>query len=268
MQIDKLFDELDARALDEVLTLPVRGTAEVSARRIRRRVNRTLDADPAARRTHRMQLCRRAVCAALIAACLITGAFAAAAKFNLLRGWLDEDRIGALAVNTERQTVETNDLRLTLEESLSDDTTTYIAYSITALSDTGRSMLQTAAETPGSIVSAAFSTESDALVTICTGSRTGATQFRTDGGSVFTESLESDAADPPAVPLLYHRRRHGQPAPDRRRNAARCAAHGACADGGYPVRPVCRAAAAQRDNRAPVFAAPDQPGLCARRAAA
>ena len=194
MQIDKLFDELDARALDEVLTLPVRGTAEVSARRIRRRVNRTLDADPAARRAHRMQLCRRAVCAALIAACLITGAFAAAAKFNLLRGWLDEDRIGALAVNTEQQTVETDDLRLTLEESLSDDTTTYIAYSITALSDTGRTMLQTAAETPGSIVSTAFSTESDALVTICTGSRTGATQFRTDGGSVFTESLESDAA--------------------------------------------------------------------------
>ena len=52
MQIDKLFDELDARALDEVLTLPVRGTAEVSARRIRRRVNRTLDADPAARPGH------------------------------------------------------------------------------------------------------------------------------------------------------------------------------------------------------------------------
>ena len=68
MQIDKLFDELDARALDEVLTLPVRGTAEVSARRIRRRVNRTLDADPAAHRTHRMQLCRRAVCAAVCCA--------------------------------------------------------------------------------------------------------------------------------------------------------------------------------------------------------
>ena len=100
MRIPELFDELNEHELDELLDLPVRGTAAVSVRRVRRRVNRALDADPAERRVHMKQAYKKGICAALIAACLLTGAFAAATKLNLLRRWLDEDSIGELVVNT------------------------------------------------------------------------------------------------------------------------------------------------------------------------
>lgn len=142
MRISELFDELDEHELDELLDLPVRGTAAVSARRVRRRVNRALDVDPAERRVHMKQAYKKGICAALIAACLLTGAFAAATKLNLLRGWLDEDSIGELVVNTDKQSIETDDLRLTLEESLSDGTTTYVAYTLTALTEAGQAMLE------------------------------------------------------------------------------------------------------------------------------
>ena len=142
MRIPELFDELNEHELDELLDLPVRGTAAVSVRRVRRRVNRALDADPAERRVHMKQAYKKGICAALIAACLLTGAFAAATKLNLLRGWLDEDSIGELVVNTDKQSVETEDFRLTIEESLSDESTTYVAYSLTALSDYGWAILE------------------------------------------------------------------------------------------------------------------------------
>ena len=87
------------------------------------------------------QAYKKGICAALIAACLLTVAFAAATKLNLLRGWLDEDSIGELVVNTDKQSVETEDFRLTIEESLSDESTTYVAYSLTALSDYGWAIL-------------------------------------------------------------------------------------------------------------------------------
>ena len=122
MRISELFDELDERELNELLDLPAPEAPAVSARDIRRRVNQTLDADPAERRVHMKQAYKKGICAALVAACLLTGAFAAAAKLNLLRDWLDEDSIGELVVNTDR-------------ESMSDETTTYIAFSVTALSD-------------------------------------------------------------------------------------------------------------------------------------
>ena len=141
MRISELFDELDERELNELLDLPAPEAPAVSARDIRRRVNQTLDADPAERRVHMKQAYKKGICAALVATCLLTGAFAAAAKLNLLRDWLDEDSIGELVVNTDRQSIETDDLRLTLEESLSDETTTYIAYSVTALSDEGIALL-------------------------------------------------------------------------------------------------------------------------------
>ena len=64
------------------------------------------------------QAYKKGICAALIAACLLTVAFAAATKLNLLRGWLDEDSIGELVVNTDKQSVETEDFRLTIEDHL------------------------------------------------------------------------------------------------------------------------------------------------------
>ena len=52
MRISELFDELNQSELDELLDLPVRGTEAISARDIRRRVDRALDEDPMERRIH------------------------------------------------------------------------------------------------------------------------------------------------------------------------------------------------------------------------
>lgn len=141
MRISELFDELNQAELDELLDLPVRDTESISSQFIRRRVDRALDEDPAERRIHMKRTYKRVLCAALIAAVLLTGALAAASRLNLLRGWLPDDGIGELVVNTEQQSIENGDLRLTLEESLADETMTYIAYSLTALTDKGQAIL-------------------------------------------------------------------------------------------------------------------------------
>lgn len=141
MRISELFDELNQSELDELLDLPVRGTEAISARDIRRRVDRALDEDPMQRRIHMKRTYKKVLCAALIAAVLLTGALATASRLNLLRGWLPDDGIGELVVNTEKQSIENGDLRLTLEESLADETLTYIAYSLTALTDEGQAIL-------------------------------------------------------------------------------------------------------------------------------
>lgn len=195
MRISELFDELDEHELDELLDLPVRGTAAVSARRIRHRVNRALDADPAERRVHMKQAYKKGICAALIAACLLTGAFAAATKLNLLRGWLDEDSIGELVVNTDKQSVETQDFRLTIEESLSDESTTYVAYSLTALSDYGRAILEDLEREEadrtvwtGQDISTG-STSAESLITVQTKGSSKVTNVTQSPRSVLTEYL-------------------------------------------------------------------------------
>lgn len=183
MQIAELFDELNEQELEALTALPVRGTADVSVRAIRRRVGRALDEDPAERRGHMKQVYKKGICAALIAACLLTVAFAAAAKFDLLRVWLKDDSFGALEINTEKQSIDNGDLRLTLEESLSDATTTYVAYSLTALTEAGEEML----EDPFGKVSTDPETPSEDLVEI----RKGLTVNRDgSGGGHFVTTLE------------------------------------------------------------------------------
>ena len=81
MRISELFDELDEHEQNELLDLPVRGTAAVSVRRVRRRVNRALDADPAERRVHMKRAYKKGICAALIAACLSILAYGSLAYF-------------------------------------------------------------------------------------------------------------------------------------------------------------------------------------------
>ena len=184
MQIAELFDELNEQELEALTALPVRGTADVSVRAIRRRVGRALDEDPAERRGHMKQVYKKGICAALIAACLLTAAFAAAAKFDLLRVWLKDDSFGALEINTEKQSIDNGDLRLTLEESLSDATTTYVAYSLTALTEAGEAML----EDPFGKVSTDPETPSEDLVEI----RKGLTVNRDgSGGGHFVTTLET-----------------------------------------------------------------------------
>lgn len=139
MRISELFDELDEQALDELLTLPERETPAMSARNIRRRVNRTLDEDPTERRRHMKQLLKKGVCAALVAASLLTGAFAAS-QTDFWQYWF-EDGTGNLAVNSDKKSIQNADLRLTLEESLADGNHALVIFSVTALSDTGRKQL-------------------------------------------------------------------------------------------------------------------------------
>ena len=59
MQIAELFDELNEQELEALTALPVRGTADVSVRAIRRRVGRALDEDPAERRGHMKQVYKK-----------------------------------------------------------------------------------------------------------------------------------------------------------------------------------------------------------------
>ena len=139
MRIHDLFDELSAAEQEELLSLPLREHPTVSTRRIRRRVNAALDRDPSARRQHHRRIVQRAVCAAAIAALLLTGAVAAV-RTGLLSDWLP-DGIGDLMLNTTPQSIGNGDLRLTLEESLSDINVTYLAYSLTAQTPQGQALL-------------------------------------------------------------------------------------------------------------------------------
>ena len=139
MQIAELFDELNEQELEALTALPVRGTADVSVRAIRRRVGRALDEDPAERRGHMKQVYKKGICAALIAASLITGAFAAS-QMDFWHEWF-ANGTGDLDINTEKQSIDNGDLRLTLEQSLSDGDRTMIVYSLTALTDQGRKAL-------------------------------------------------------------------------------------------------------------------------------
>lgn len=207
MRISELFDELDTRELDELLDLPVRDTTVVSARNIRCRVNRALDKDPTERRVHMKQAYKKGICAALIAAVLLTGALAAASRLNFLRGWLQEDTIGELIVNTDQQSIDNGDLRLTLEESLSDQTITYIAYSLTALTEKGQAILNdlqseddTKAVWAGAAVTSGFDASADALIGVNTGSSTKVTNRAPSTSSIRTESLD-DVSQPDR--LLY-----------------------------------------------------------------
>lgn len=139
MRISDLFDELEDRERNELLTLPERETPAVSVHTIRRRVNQTLDEDPLERKRHMRQLFKKGVCAALIAASLITGAFAAS-QTDFWQYWF-ENGTGDLDVDCSKQSIQNADLRLTLEESLADDNHALVIFSVTALSDTGRKQL-------------------------------------------------------------------------------------------------------------------------------
>lgn len=149
MRISELFDELNQAELDELLDLPVRGTEAISARDIRRRVDQTLDKDPIERRRHMKQLFKKGVCAALIAASLLTGAFAAS-QSNFWQYWFEKGT-GNLAVNSDKQSIENADLQLTLEESLADGNHALVIFSVTALSDAGRTQLYSDGLTDGGI---------------------------------------------------------------------------------------------------------------------
>lgn len=139
MRISDLFNELDEQERNELLDLPERETPAISVRDVRRRVNQTLDEDPAERRRHMKQVFKKGVCAALIAASLITGAFAAS-QMDFWHEWF-ANGTGDLDINTEKQSIDNGDLRLTLEQSLSDGDRTMIVYSLTALTDQGRKAL-------------------------------------------------------------------------------------------------------------------------------
>ena len=60
------------------------------------------------------QLFKKGVCAALVAASLLTGAFAAS-QMDFWQYWF-ENGTGDLSVNTQKASIESTDLRLTLEE--------------------------------------------------------------------------------------------------------------------------------------------------------
>lgn len=204
MRISELFDELSQAELDGLLDLPVRGAETVSARDISRRVDRTLDEDPTERRVLMKRTYKKALCAALIAAVLLTGALAAASRLNLLRGWLSDDGIGELVVNTEKQSIENGDLRLTLEESLADETLTYIAYSLTALTDEGQAILDDLQKADGersvwtgSAVS--LSGMEGALVQLHTDGSTRVTNRGDKVSSIQTQTIPSNQPDT----LLY-----------------------------------------------------------------
>ena len=199
MRISELFDELNQAELDELLDLPVRDTEAISTRDIRRRVDRALDEDPMERRIHMKRTYKKALCAALIAAVLLTGALAAASRLNLLRGWLSDDSIGELVVNTEKQSIENGDLRLTLEESLADETLTYIAYSLTALTDEGQAILDGLrpdagiTETSSSpIIATAYGDTQDALIELHTDGSTRVTNRGRRTASMRTETIPSE----------------------------------------------------------------------------
>ncbi len=149
MRISELFNALDEQTLDELLPVPEREMPAVSARDIRRRVSRTLDEDPVERRRHMKQLFKKGVCAALVAASLLTGAFAAS-QMDFWQYWF-ENGTGDLSVNTQKESIESTDLRLTLEESLADDNHALVIFSVTALSDTGRKQLYSDGLTGGGV---------------------------------------------------------------------------------------------------------------------
>lgn len=202
MQITELFDTLNEQELSELLTLPERETPAVSVHRICRRVNRTLDEDSAERRIHMKQISRKGICAALIAAVLLTGALAAASRLNLLRGWLQEDAIGDLVVNTEKQSIDNGDLRLTIEESLADETMTYVAYSLTALTDKGQAILDSLRPedgitqmTTGDIVASADIPDRETLVKLHTSTSTKATNRAPAASSMHTETIPTTQPD-------------------------------------------------------------------------
>ncbi len=202
MRISELFDELNQAELDELLDLPVRGTEAISARDIRRRVDRALDEDPAERRVHMKRTYKRVLCAALIAAVLLTGALAAASRLNLLRGWLPDDGIGELVVNTEQQSIENGDLRLTLEESLADETMTYIAYSLAALTDEGQAILDDLQQEEGGQyhwtgegIATGLEPSADMLVGVYATSSTRVTNRAPRNSSIRSESLPTGQPD-------------------------------------------------------------------------
>lgn len=199
MRISELFDELSQAELDGLLDLPVRGAETVSARDISRRVDRMLDEDPTERRVLMKRTYKKALCAALIAAVLLTGALAAASRLNLLRGWLSDDGIGELVVNTDKRSIENGDLRLTLEESLADETLTYIAYSLTALTDEGQAILdglrpdEGITQTSSSpIVAPAYDDTRDALVELHTDGSTRVTNRGDKVSSIQTQTIPSN----------------------------------------------------------------------------
>ncbi|MDO4270574.1 MAG: stalk domain-containing protein [Eubacteriales bacterium] len=139
MRISELLEELDAEELNALLGLPESEAPAVSARAVRRRVSQTLDEDPIERRRHMKQLLKKGVCAALIAASLIT-ASVAAYQTDFWKSWFP-DGTGDLAVNTEKQSIDNGDIRLTLEQSLADDNMTFVVYSLTALTGQGKKLL-------------------------------------------------------------------------------------------------------------------------------
>lgn len=206
MRISELFDELNQSELDELLDLPVRGTEAISARDIRRRVDRALDEDPMQRRIHMKRTYKKVLCAALIAAVLLTGALATASRLNLLRGWLPDDGIGELVVNTEKQSIENGDLRLTLEESLADETLTYIAYSLTALTDEGQAILDDLQQEEGGQyhwtgegITTGLEPSADVLVGVYATSSTRVTNRAPRNSSIRSESIPTGQPDK----LLY-----------------------------------------------------------------
>lgn len=202
MRISELFDELNQAELDELLDLPVRDTESISAHDICRQVDRVLDEDPAERRIHMKRTYKRVLCAALIAAVLLTGALAAASRLNLLRGWLPDDGIGELVVNTEQQSIENGDLRLTLEESLADETMTYIAYSLTALTDKGQAILDDLQQEEGGQyhwtgegIATGLEPSADMLVGVYATSSTRVTNRAPRNSSIRSESLPTGQPD-------------------------------------------------------------------------
>lgn len=140
MRITELFDELDPIELEAILSEPLpAGEPSLSSHDIRRRVNTALDEDPVERRRHMKQLFKKGVAAALIAASLIT-ASVAAYQADFWKAWFP-DGTGALEVNTEKQSIDNGDIRLTLEQSLADDNMTFVVYSLTALTEQGKILL-------------------------------------------------------------------------------------------------------------------------------
>ena len=230
MRISELFDELNQAELDELLDLPVRGTEAISARDIRRRVDRTLDEDPLERRIHMKRTYKKVLCAALIAAVLLTGALATASRLNLLRGWLPDDGIGELVVNTEKQSIENGDLRLTLEESLADETLTYIAYSLTALTDEGQAILDDLQQEQGGQyhwtgegITTGLEPSADVLVGVYATSSTRVTN-RAPPQQLDSVGKPADrSAQQAAVPLLFPRQGRRLSDAGRRRWTAECA---------------------------------------------
>lgn len=164
MRISELFDALDPIELETLLTEPLPAEEPgISRRDVRRHINAALDEDPVERRRHMKQLFKKGVAAALIAASLVT-ASVAAYQADFWKTWF-ADGASDLDVNTEKQSIDNGDVRLTLEQSLCDSNMTFVIYSLTALTEQGKTLLydENYVEGIDCVVSASYESTGEAI---------------------------------------------------------------------------------------------------------